>query len=107
MEKYWITNDLAVDRDTERELANNGAYADARVRLVSACDEAGISHYYLQTNGGPVVLIESNIDHNRDWLDTLGLTAAEAIAVIAVDGRSEDQEWACSQLREVEKEDEE
>ena len=105
--KYYITNELAVDQATERELLNNGEYADARVSLVTAKDEEGSSHYYLQTNGDPVVLLDGDVDHNQDWIDTLGLPSKEIIAAIAADGNGEDQAWAIQQLSEVAAEEEE
>ena len=101
MKKYWITNDIAVDKDTERELANNGESADARVRLVTAKDAEGTSHYYLQTNGDPVGLIEGDVEHNRTFCETLGMTPDAIIQIINADADDYDSDWPCEQLREI------
>ena len=104
MEKrYWITNDIAVDRATERELANNGKQGDARVQLVVARDADGDRHYYLQTNGDPVALLAYDVDHNRTFCETLGMSPDEIIQIVNADGDDYDTAFPCEELRRVEK----
>ena len=104
--KYWISKEIVVDRSTERELANNGEQGDARVRLVAARDDDGNTYYYLQTNGDPVVLQMGDVDHNRTFCETLGLSPNEIISILEVDGNGDDYDtkFPCEELRVVEKE---
>ena len=104
-EKYWISKYIAVDRATERELANNGEQGDACVRLVAARDDDGNTYYYLQTNGDPVVLQMGCVDHNLAFCQTLGMHPGEIISILEVDGNGDDYDTAfpCEELRRVEK----
>ena len=101
MENYYITNEVAVDRSTERELLNNGMDADRRVSFCAAEDDRHDTYYYLQTNGDPVALTDE-FDQTNDFIATLGAEAEEIFDAIVNDrkGDSKSREWAMDTMRE-------
>lgn len=75
MDEYYVTNGIAVDRDQETELLNNGCLGDDEVSLVYAPrlgDDEDLV-VYLQTNGNPVILHADMDEEEIDaFCDTLG-----------------------------------
>lgn len=86
MKSYHITNALAVDRDAEEQISDNGKSGDARVALCRAPIVRGGAglHYYLQTNGDPVAIGEHS-DH-EDLVAAaadLGVSTSELVAQVS------------------------
>lgn len=99
MERYNLTNEIAVDKNEEAELIDNGEVGDRRVTLYCApdADDNGWL-FYLGTNGDPVLLTETDTPYTSGpeaWLECLGLDVdviAQAIAGSPADEMS--TEWA-------------
>lgn len=56
----YITNRIAIDTDMTREIYDNGESGDQKVTLCQGFTEEGECHYYLETNGDPVLVTEDN-----------------------------------------------
>ena len=56
----YITNKISIDTDVTRKIYSNGEYGDKSVTLCQGFTELGGCHYYLETNGDPVLITEAN-----------------------------------------------
>ena len=56
----YITNRIAIDTAMTREIYDNAESGDKRVTLCQGFTELGECHYYLETNGDPVLVTGDN-----------------------------------------------
>jgi len=66
----YITKNIAIDTDMTREIYDNGETGDKKITLCQGFTEGGECHYYLETNGDPVLITDEN---EYDCAMTLGL----------------------------------
>lgn len=90
---------FCVDANSLRLLVENDHKTlDDRVQVWAGEDKDGVTWFYLETNGDPVVLHDQTIP--AEWLETLDKDAV--IAAIVDDGDSDSHEWAISYLQKDE-----
>ncbi|MCP5449723.1 MAG: hypothetical protein H6972_04025 [Gammaproteobacteria bacterium] len=98
MNEYHIDSAISVDRNSRRLLAENEHQTlDDRIQVWAGEDKDGMTWFWLETNGNPVVL-HDQIDPS-EWLESLNKDSV--IAAIAEDGDSDSHEWAVSYLGET------
>lgn len=60
MKTKHITNHIAIDTSMTREIYDNGETGDKKVTLCQGFTFEGECHYYLETNGDPMLITDAN-----------------------------------------------
>jgi len=96
MERYYLTNEIAVDVGQAEELMTNGETGDAKIALHCAPDADDNQWlFYLETNGDPVLLCELGTApySPEEWIETLGVDLHAVAQAIAESPADEESTW--------------